>query len=70
MRDERGVPQAHQDPRCQVGLPVRLRRDDLVHKLKQPCRVVLHLDIDVELDMTVLGLGSGSATSALPNTSV
>ena len=67
VRDERGVPQAHQDTRCEVGLPVRLRRDDLVHELEQPRRVVLHLHNDIKLDVAVLGLGSGSATSAAPN---
>ena len=56
MRQEPRVPKPKEDPRSQLGFPAIVRRNDGVHEVEQPWRVVLHLDVDVELDVTVLGL--------------
>jgi len=50
------VPDTEEDPGGQFGLPAIVRGNDGVHEVKQPRRVVLHLDVNVKLYVAVLGL--------------
>ena len=50
------MPDTEEDPGSQLGLPVIVGRNDGVHEVKQPWRVVLHLDVNVKLYVAVLGL--------------
>lgn len=47
------VPKAKYDTRRKLRLPIRLRRDNLVHEREKPRRVIEDLDVDVEEGMTV-----------------
>jgi len=58
VRQEPWVPDAEQDPGSQLGFPVIVRGNDGVHEVKQPRRVVLHLDVNVKLYVAVLGLNT------------
>ena len=50
------MPEAQQDPRREVRLPVRLGGDDLVHEREQVQRLAGHLHVDVERDVPVFWL--------------
>ncbi len=53
---EARVPESEQDTRREVGLPVGLGGDSLVHEREEVRGLVLNLDVYVKLDVTVLGL--------------
>lgn len=60
------MPEAEHEARGELGLPVRLPRDDLVDERKEPSWVAEHLNVDIELDVTVLGLRARVRVSAEP----
>lgn len=61
------MPQAEQNPGRERRLPIRLRRNNLVHEREQPVRIILDLDIDIEFDVLVFRLSTSRISEHAPS---
>jgi hypothetical protein len=50
------MPKAQQNTGSQFRLPIRLRRDNIMHEREEAVGVILDLDVNVKLDVLILRL--------------